>query len=220
MKLLFVGMARSIWQFETNMLNPKGLAFQPVIEKLMEKYKFASAPKNALDFDEQKTLTFKAGTFVNSKGTAVAVGFTIYSDGFVGDTFSNTSDSDDFLTEIMNWLIKDFGFAVPPNIGKGYLSQMDIECETPLVQLNPKLENLLKYIESRVRSVDGKPREYDVGGLSFWTEDVTKPLAPAIIKFERKYHASFSANHYFSQAPMRTEEHLAFLNELELLLKN
>ena len=219
MKLLFVALARTVWRFETNTLNPKGLAFQPVIEKLAEKYKFAKAPKNALDFDEQKTLSFKAGTFVNSKKTAVAIGFTIYSDGFVADAVSNTDDCDEFLTEVMDWLVKEFGFVLPPNIGKGYLSQMDVECETPLVQLNPKLKTLLKYIESHVQTADGKTPQYDVGGLSFWTEDVTKPLAPAIIKFERKYNASFSANHYFSQAPMRTEEHLAFLNELEILLK-
>ena len=219
MKVLFVGLARSVWLFDTSSLNPKGLSLQPVYEKISEKYKFAKAPKNALDFDEQKALSFKAGTFVNSKGTPVLVGFTIYSDGLVADTLSSTDDSTAFLVELTNW-IKEYGLALPPNVKKTWVSQMDVECDTPLVKLNPKLTKFLKSIESRVKPVDGNSRQFDVGGLSFWTEDITKSGAPAVVKFERKWQAPFSANHYFSQAPLETREHIDLLNELELLLKS
>src|SRR6266481_3188167 len=100
MKILFVGLARSIWLFNTYMLNPKGLSFQPLLEKISERYQFAKAPKNALDLDEQSALSFKSGTFVNSKGASVLVGFSIYADGLVVDTLSSTDDSDAFLEEI------------------------------------------------------------------------------------------------------------------------
>jgi hypothetical protein len=220
MKILFVGLARSAWLFDTNLLNPKGLSLQPIFEKISEKYKFAKAPKNALDFDEQKSLSFKAGTFVNSKGTPVVVGFTMYSDGLVADTLSSTDDSTAFLVELTNWMIRDYGLALPSSVKKTWVSQMDVESDTPLVKLNPKLTKFLKSIESRVKPVDGNFRQFDVGALHFWTEDITKSGAPAIFKFERKWQAPFSANHYFSQAPLETREHLELLNELELLLKS
>jgi hypothetical protein len=219
MKILFVGLARSIWLFDTNLMNPKGLSLQPVFEKISEKYKFAKAPKNALDFDEQKALSFKSGTFVNSKGTSVLIGYTVYSDGLVVDTMSSTDDSTEFLVEVTNWMNQDYGLTLPSGIKKIWLSQMDVECETPLVKLNLRLPKFLKFIESRVKPADGNPRQFDVGGLDFWTEDVNKPGAPVMVKFERKWQAPFSANHYFSQAPLETREHIELLNELELLLK-
>lgn len=219
MKILFVGLARAIWLFETSQLNPKGLSLQPTIEKLTEKYKFSKAPKNPLDYDDQRALVFKSGTFINSKGIPVMITFSIYSDGLVADTTSSTNDATEFLAEVMTWLKTDCGLLPPPEIRKGYVSQMDVECVTPLINVNPKLTNFLHDIELRVKSADGMVRRYEVGGLSFWTEDITKPGAPAPIKFERKFNAPWSANHYFSQAPLETTVHLELLNELEALLK-
>lgn len=219
MKILFVGLARAIWLFETSQLNPKGLSLQPIIEKLTEKYKFSKAPKNPLDFDDQRALVFKSGTFINSKGIPVMITFSIYADGLVADTTSSTDDASEFLVEITKWMTTDYGLLSPPEIRKGYVSQMDVECVTPLIKVNPKLTTFLHAIESRVKSADGIVRQYDVCGLGFWTEDITKPGAPAPIKFERKFNAPWSANHYFSQAPLETAVHLELLNELEALIK-
>jgi hypothetical protein len=220
MKILFVGLARSIWLFNTYMLNPKGLSFQPLLEKINEKYQFAKAPKNALDLDEQNALSFKSGTFVNSRGTQVLIGFSIYADGLVADTLSSTDDSDEFLEEITNWLNKDFGLALPSNVRKTWLNQMDVECNMPLVNVSPKLAKFIQSIEARVKPTGGSSAKFDVGSINFWTEDATKPGAPGIVKFERKYLAPFSANHYFAQAPLRTSEHMELLDELERLLKS
>lgn len=219
MNILFVGLARTIWLFETSRLNPKGLSLQPVIESLSAKYKFAKAPKNPLDFDDQKTLTFRSGTFINSKGTPVMITLSIYADGLVADTTSNTNDSSEFLAEVTTWMTKDFEFLPPSAVRKGYVSHLDVECTTPLIQVNPKLATFLQSIESRVKNSDGKVRRYEVGGLSFWTEDITKPGAPTPIEFQRKFNAPWSANHYFSQAPLETAAHLELLNELEAFLK-
>jgi len=219
MKILYIGLARSIWVFDFNLLNPKGLSIQPIIDKLTEKYKFAKAPKNPLDYDDQKVLGFKSGTFINSKGTTILITFSIYSDGFVAETMSSTDDSTDFLVEVSDWIRKDYGLALPSDIKKAYVSQIDFEWDTPFVQLNPGLKKFLNSIDACVKPIDGKPRHFDLAGLSFWTEDATKPTAPAIIKFERKLSASFASNHYFSQAPMETQSHIDLLKELGQLLQ-
>jgi hypothetical protein len=219
MKVLFVGLARTIWLFDLNLLNPMGLSLKGIFDGIGKKYQFAKAPKNMLDVDDQKALSFKAGTFVNSKGVPLMVTFTIHNDGLVVDTNSSTADSTEFLVELTDWIVRDFHLAIPPEVRKAYVSQIDVECDTPLININPRLTEFLKSIESRVKPADGKFRKFDVGGLSFWTEDITKLGAPAMVKFERKYQAAFSANHYFSQAPLQTREHLELLGELELLLK-
>src|ERR1700721_1488917 len=215
MKILYVGFARTIWGFYLNLMNPKGLSLEGVIEGIAKRYRFAKSPKNILDVDEQKGLPFKAGTFVNAKGTPLLINFTIHNDGLVVDTTSSTSDSTDFLIDLADWLDKEHHLTLPPRVRRGYVSQMDVECDIPLINLNPKLAQLLKFVDSRVKSLDGQSRQFDVSGLSFWTEDVTKTGSPTVVKFERKIPAPFSENHYFSQSPLETNDHIELLNELE-----
>jgi hypothetical protein len=220
MKVLFVGLARAIWLFDIKLLNPTGLSLQGIIEGIGKRYQFAKSPKNVLDLDEQKALSFVAGTFVNSKRVPLMVKLAIHNDGIVVDTMSSTKDCTDFLLDLITWIGVEFHLILPTDVRKAYVSQMDVECDVSLVRINPRLMHFVKSLESRVKSADGKFRSFELGGISFWTEDVTKLGAPAIMKFERKYVSPFSANHYFSQAPLETDDHIDLLNELELLLKS
>jgi hypothetical protein len=220
MKVLFVGLARTIWLFDLNLMNPAGLSLQGAIEGLATKYRFAKAPKNLLDLDEQKALSFKAGTFVNSKGRPILVAFNIHNDGLVVDTSSSTDDSTEFLVEITEWMAREYHLVVPSDVKKAYVSQIDVESDISLSIVNPKLTRVLKFLETNVKPADGRSRQFEVGALNFWTEDVSTLGAPAIVKFERKFKAPFSANHYFAQAPLQTRAHLELLGELETLLKS
>jgi hypothetical protein len=219
MKILYVGLARSIWLFDFNLLNPKGLSLQGVIDGLRQKYHFAKAPKNALDLDERKALAFKSGTFTNSKGIPVLTAFTIYNDGFAAETLASTDDSTEFLVEVSDWINKEFGLVVPQPVRKAYVGQIDFESDVSLLALDPRLEGLVDSIEHRYIPPDGKARHFDFAGISFWTEDANLPLAPAMIKVERKIGSPFSSNHYFSQTPLETQQHIEFLHELEQILR-
>jgi hypothetical protein len=218
MKVLYVGLARSLWLFDFNMTNPQGLSIQPVIDRLNEKYKFGKAPKNPLDVDDQKALSFKSGLFLSKKGVPVTVSFSIYNDGFVADTTSSTDVSTEFLIEVTDLIANEYGLKIPTKIRKAYVSQLDLECETQLIELNPGLVGLNKFIDSHVRTIDENRRHFDCAGLSFWTEDTGKVGSPAPFKFERKISAPFWTNHYFSQAPLETHLHLEALEILERLL--
>jgi hypothetical protein len=220
MKVLFVGLARAIWLFDLAALNPTGKNLQGVIEGISKKYQFAKSPQNLLDLADKKGLIFAAGTYQNTKNVPVLVTLKIFADGFVADTMSSTDDSTAFLTELLNWLSQEYGLQIPNNIRKGFVSQIDFECDTPMTRLNPKLDLFIKRIESLAKPADTKFRHFDVGGLNLWTEDVNDPGAPSIVKFERKISTPFSANHYFSQAPCETEAHKQLLSEFEQLLKS
>jgi hypothetical protein len=218
MKVLYVGLARSLWLFDFNLMNPHGLSFQPVIDRLNEKYKFGKAPKNPLDLDDQKALSFKSGLFMSKNNIPVTVSLSIYSDGFVVDTTSSTDVSTEFLIEVTNLIANEYGLKIPTKIRKVYVSQLDLECDKQLIRLNPGLEGLSKFIDSHVKTVDENRRHFDCSGLSFWTEDTGKVSSPAAFKFERKISAPFWTNHYFSQAPLETHLHLEALEMLERLL--
>jgi len=219
MKILFVGLARAIWLFDFAAINPSGKSLQGVIEELAKRYNFGKAPSSIIDLAEKNSLAFTAGTFTNSKDIPTLVSLNMYNDGFVADTMSSSNDSDDFLRDLIGWMVSECGLKAPTTVRAGYVSQIDFECEVPLSKINPHLDEFTKVLEQIAKPADGKVRRFDLGAIHFWTEDATVTGAPAIVKFERKLNAPFSANHYFSQAPVETEVHVALIEEFEALMK-
>lgn len=172
-----------------------------------------------MDFDEQKALAFKAGTFINPKGTPVLVALSIYADGLVADTASSSDDSTEFLVQLSGWMTKEYGMTLPTGIVKMYVSNIDVETDALLANLNPKMSEVLELIDARYRASHEIDRHFDFSGISVWTEDIGKPGTPIPFKFERKIQTPFSANHYFSQAPLTTKDHSELLDKLEEILK-
>jgi hypothetical protein len=216
MNVLYVGLARTIWLFDFALLNPTGMSLKGVVEEIAKRYQFAKAPKNELDFDDQRSLPFKSGTFVGQRKVPLLVGLSIYSDGLVADTMSSTDESTEFLNDLAKWLSDTYGLTVPKERRVNYLSQIDFRSEASLINLNRRLEAFAANLENFTKSAD---RHYEVGSIQLWTEDIGKPGSLAPVKIERKISAPFSANHYFSQAPLPTSVHVELLNEFEAILK-
>jgi hypothetical protein len=221
MKLISPLLGRSIWLFDFAEFNPKGLNLWPVCEWLIQKYRFSAYPKNLLDqsSEKEKALAFQAGSFVNSKGANVLVSISIYNNGLIADASSSTDDADEFLQQAAGEIAKNFGPTVPPNVGRAYLSQLEVESEFSFVTFNPKIAPLLESLSASVTTVDRKPRKFDFGALQFWNEDTNPVTSPAYFRFERKIGLPFSSNRYFSQAALKTHEHLEFLKTLESVFK-
>jgi hypothetical protein len=215
MNVLFVGLARTIWLFELALLNPKGISLKGVFEEIGKRYRFAKAPANELDFDEQRSLAFKAGTFTGARNVPVMVGLGIYNDGFVADTTSSTDEATEFLNDLAKWLNDTYGLAVPKERKVAYVSNIDFQSEVSLTNLNRRLEAFADNLEA----LSINKARYEVGSIQFWTEDTGKPASSAPVKIERKLSAPFSANHYFSQAPLPTTVHMELLSEFEAILK-
>jgi hypothetical protein len=219
MKLLSVGLARVVWVFDTTHINPRGLSFQEIIQRLSERYRFAKGPKTIADVSGDKSFTFEFGTFVNSKKLPLAVTFKLYGDGMVTDTWASTEDCTEFMQDLSSWAEHDFGFVIPDisKINVGYLSQINVESDIKLSSITPKFVSLAKILDSKVKPMDRKSRQFEMAGISFWTEDSSKPQAPAAFRFEKKLGVPFGDKEYFSQAALGTQEHLDLLRQFEKL---
>ncbi|MBS1839406.1 MAG: hypothetical protein JSS69_06540 [Acidobacteria bacterium] len=214
MNILYVGLARTIWLFDFGLLNPKGMNLRGVLEEIGKRYQFAQTPKNELDFDEQRSLSFKSGAFTGQRKVQLLVNLSVYSDGIVADTTSDTDETTEFLNDLAKWLSDTYGLVVPKERRENYLSQIDFQIAAPLAVLNPRLGQFVKRVEGHINTKS----QLDMASIQFWTEDFGKPGVPAPVKIERKIPAPFSSNHYFSQAPITTKNHIALLNEFEALL--
>ena len=209
MKVLYVTTARTIWLFDFAAINPTGLSLRRVIAGITERYKFAKAPKNELDIEENH-LPFRSGVFTGKRGVPILIQLSIYGDGFVGDCMSSTDESSEFLVDLVSWLKSDHGLTVPQPNEVNHLSQIDFQSDMSLTALNP-------FFPSLAKALDGfeKRRRYEVGSIQFWTEEAGKVGTVAAVRIERKIGAPFSSNHYFSQAPLPTAAHLELIGGFE-----
>jgi hypothetical protein len=220
MKLHSVQLARTVWLFDLADFNPKGLNLWPVCEWLTTKYGFSGYPKNLLDLSPEKTLAFRFGSFVNSSGENVLVSLTIFNNGLAAEASSSTNDSDEFLQQAAGEISKEFGLVVPPSVGRAHVSQVEVESpHFSLAGLNPELVKFAKMLSRTVATTDGKPRDFDFGVFQLWTADTNPATSPAYFRFERKIGLPPSSNRYFSQAALKTQEHLAFLEAFENAFK-
>jgi hypothetical protein len=199
---------------ETFDLNPQGTVFFPdLVAKLVEKCRFQKYPQTIEDFDEQKGVEFLAGVWdrVNVEK------LTIYNNGILLDTRVSTAISEGILAEALNWA-KQFGLTYRPDMIKrwGYLSSLTFYSDVPLLGPEAAITTLTRRVSEKLAqrvtdaNLNYKPIRLD---FDFDRSQINFPLAAFTI--QRRGVAPFSENKYFSEAPLRSEDHLALLEEFE-----
>jgi hypothetical protein len=218
MKLLYVQDAKATWLFDTRLINPRGLALGDFFASLKDRYRFATAPINEYDRTDKGSLAFQGGSMPSTE-EPFAVSLTIFKDGIVGHSLSNTDHATAFLEDLRMFSFES-GFSVPePSaVIRGFVSVLVVETELQLFSLNPKLFSVVEYIQSKMVTLDNKPREFDLSRIAFSSEDMGKALAPVAFTFERRIEQPFSSNLYYSEAPLQTQEHIELLDMLEEIL--
>lgn len=215
MKLLSIIVARSTWFFPLTDLNPRGRYIHPIAKGLPDRYDFVKYPEKMEDMEEGAK--FEDGKFKTSRDDAITVSLTLHESGIVGDTRSSTTDSDEFLDDMLNWLCAEFGLAPSQEIvrRKVYLSAVHVHMDGSLNLLNPKLEPFARQLSSKVVGYD--PVMFETFGIMFW-KDPKKTGPEFSFRLERAETEPFSQQRYFSLAPLQTETHLELLEELERIL--
>jgi hypothetical protein len=202
-------------------MNPTGISLPLVFKQLAERYQFSQVPKHPSDLDEQKSLAFQAGTFVNSKKLPIGIGLRIYNNGVAADSYSSTDDCIEFLRDLRAWAVDSLGLIIPEpsETNRGYLSNVEVESNISLNALNPKLDPFVKYLQSKAKLLDAKPRTLQVTSIACWAEDALNLMSHTGFRFERKIGASFASNRYFSAAALSTPDHLKALEVFEGIFK-
>ena len=215
MKVLSIHIARSIWLFPTNFLNPNGRTIIPAINGIIDRYSFLEAPvPKEFIGSEKKSLEMKIGMFATQDDQPIGVSLTIHHDGLVAETRTTTKDSDRFLEDALTFLSNEFGLAsfrdLP--INRKYLSEIYFTLShTPEFfseQTNSFVEKSSCYIDR------DKMGEFQFMGMHLTTSpDLSRN--PPFIRIEREAEVPADENRYFSTSSLRTDEHIKLLEELE-----
>jgi len=199
--------------FDTHDLNPHGKDLGAAfIDWLKSTYHFTKYPANVNDLDDTKALCYLGGQFEAKEGP-ISVELRIYNDGIVGDTRSETDDTDSFLSGLLLSAAKEFRLPYRPEIIRKrlYVSEMTVRTSMSLASVNPNLVNFAQ----KLARLTGANAPLQLTSIGFWQDILPNPSA-STFRFERKWGAEFSDNRYFTRAPLQTSIHLELLRELEM----
>jgi hypothetical protein len=213
-QLAAIILARTLGYIETFDLSPRGKVFFPdMVHGIVERYNFQKFPTKVEDFDESKGVVFEEGRI----GNKVIQKFTIYTSLLVVETRSSTSDSKEILEEMLLWGAAKFGISYSPGAVKryAYVSGVSFYSEVPILTVSSVLDNLAAKTSKALSDIWQEPIQYETTGLAIGHDPMARKYAIAQFTLTRRQEARFVENKYYSEAPLPTEMHLAFLEEFE-----
>ncbi len=183
------------------------------MQKIVAKFNFAKFPKSIEELDLSKGVEFLEGS---SSGYPIQK-FVIWSNILVLETRVNTSVSQSIIEEILSWAKEEFGINYSSNSIKrfGYISDVTFYSETPILDVNPAVNELARKCSIALTGIWQEPVVYEPFTVRVGHDPTGRknPIAPFLI--EHRADIRFSENKYFSEAPLPTDIHWQLLEEYE-----
>jgi hypothetical protein len=194
-----------------------GVLPRDLIEFVGGLYKFTARPAS----DAGPLYQFTAGEFVTAEGKAPIHQIVIGPDG---DALlaQNTDLADLIMTDYLARLDKGLGFRFgQANLARSYLSILVVEFDAAFVERFSLFEAIEQLTSEAIK---GDGRRHKLKRLAFGTDALPDPTgASAVAQFilrdlliERRAGEPFERNRFFSRAPLRTNEHIRLLEQIEL----
>jgi hypothetical protein len=217
-KLSAVVLARTLAFIEIYDLNTRGkLSVPDVVQGIAERYKFQRLPKRE-EYDKEG-LIFEDGKI----GNKAIKKLTIYETLIVLETRSNTSESKQLIEELLLWGAAKFDLAYNPGSIKrfGYVSDLTFYSDVPVLGAAcPPLMDLAAKASAALSDIWQEPVQYSPANLAIGHDPLARKYGIAPFTITHRAEARFSENKYFSEAPLPTDMHIAFLEEFEAGIKD
>jgi hypothetical protein len=216
-RLSSVLLARSLAFIDVLELNPRGeMSTQDITAEIVKRYKFQKFPKTLEDFKEarEKTgLEFETGRI----GSRVIHKLTIWDTLITVETRSNTDDSKQITDEILLWAADKLGLAYKPGMIThwAYVSDITFYSDVPILDASPPLKAVAEKTSRALSDIWQEPIQYYPINLSAGHDPTARKQGIAPFTITRRAESKFSENKYFSEAPLPTDMHIAFLKEFE-----
>lgn len=211
MELLSINLARIVAMIQVQQWDPLGKALTlEAVGKLASRYSFTKGPEKLEDVDFQKGVELFSGKLGEIRIDRIA----IFLNGIIIDTRSSTEDSEKVLRDILDLAKEAFGAVIEP-IRHTFTSQLIFRSEIQLAALNPILPKIARRLTERVSADLKHPFTVEPSAILLNVDTSQTKIAPAIFSIERRAEIPFAEKTYFSNAPVRTGEHIALIEGFE-----
>lgn len=188
----------------------------PLINGIREKYGFIQVPLTVDDLDFKKGVTFLQGYY---KGKIINK-LQIYENGLLCEANEDNSLIDEFLGELFAWAKHVHKLPMRETGVRAYLSQMEVISAIDIGAVFSKVAPIGGLLAEALKAYGQPVQEYKISGLKMHYDSMALPVPRAPeFAFERRAGELYSANEFFTSAPVRTGDHLQILEALEKVFK-
>ncbi len=194
-----------------------------LIEAIKGKYNFRQVP--TLAEVSQKPANFGYGEVKRNDSLIVIEQLVVSYQGVqttsvAASTRTSTDDSDFFLDDVMGWVGERFHLNIAPVFPPAYHSSLEVVFSEAISRRFQELQPIAQQMTNLVKSYGSKNcPDFELEGLSMHFEpNPTLLPSPLAFSVQRRVGAPYKDNKYFSQAPLKTSDHKAVLEQFEKIL--
>lgn len=214
MKLSAIVLSRVLAFVDAQDLNPNGSVNpQDLMKDMAKHYRFQKSPETLEEFDLQKGIEFLNGRV----GRRTVRKFVIWPSAVVIETSATTDDGKELIDEILKWGREKFGLTYEPEMIRhyAYVSDLSFYSDAPMLSVSPLLERVASRTSQALSEIWQEPIRYEPLELKAGHDPLTRTWGIAPFQITRRMGHRFSANKYFSEAPLPTDLHIELLEEFE-----
>ncbi len=194
-----------------------------IVDGVKNRYRFLKGPELTGEAVAKNGYKFENGQFAFNAAPFTIIDFTIFRDGLVINA-TRTDGAEAFLEDVIAFMQREFSFrdfiTKPRRI---FLSQIVVEFDRPLEKLVQSVGKIASVISKPLKQIYEMEIPVKFARLDFDVDKTALPTpAPVGLQqrfiLERRVGIPFEKERYFSAAPMRTDDHIKALEEIEKLV--
>ena len=225
MKIISIEVGRSTQLLIPDEVRPLANTYFPeMVGLLTERYGFSVQPSYSEAI--AAGAKFVGGRLIGANEKINIIDLTVFSNG-IQVSAANTSDSDHILEDIILWAENTLGYRpLQTLIPRLHESHIVVDFDNRADALIGIVEKLKSGFEKALAGAYGLQAPISLSGFSIGADPLQTnaqlPFFAGALRPEfgivRRFNYPYSQNRFFSSAPLRTEAHIALLEELEIAL--
>lgn len=203
---------------------PANLGYLPdAIAKAQQRYSFVKLPltvQELLPSDPNQGIMLGHGKFQQDSRVVVIESLKIFPLAVFAETRTSTDDADLFLEDLLAWATPTFGLVLEPLRAPVYFSRVEIELDASLGQQFSRFKPIASALNRMLETYGTQLPPCEVSSIWFgYDASKVPPLhGAASFRLDRKPNVPYDENRYFSEAPLKTDDHFALLEHTERVL--
>jgi hypothetical protein len=198
---------------------PQDFYWPQVVQLINERYGFLK--HSDLATAAASGIKFEAGRFLTAQGAQISIqNLDIYNDGIVV-ICRDTSDAELVLEDATAWGFETFKLRHPKTVlPRTYTSWLVVDLDKPIANMLAKFSEVRRLIATSYEAAYGTALDFQMQRVAFNVDPKTVPqFTQTDFAIDRRGNTAYSLNRFFCTAPLKTEGHIALLQQIERTLK-